>query len=44
MGGSYTGTPVSCGASECERFVRDARRAQREEAHAQLDKDLGYDD
>jgi len=49
--GEYLGGPVekydssdliTCGKQECERWARDELRAQREEAHRQLDEDLGY--
>ena len=32
-----------CGKQECAREARDGMRAEREEAHEQLDRDLGYD-
>ena len=32
----------TCGKQECERAVRDAFAAEREEAHEQLDRDMGY--
>lgn len=32
----------TCGRRECERAARDAERAEREEAHERLDRDLGY--
>jgi hypothetical protein len=32
----------TCGDPKCEREVRDAFAAEREEAHEQLDRDLGY--
>ncbi len=32
----------TCGRSDCEREARDQDRAEREEAHRRLDRDLGY--
>lgn len=32
----------TCGKSECEREARDATRAERDEAHEQLDRDMGW--
>lgn len=32
----------TCGAPECERRMRDDARAEREEAHRQLDRDRGW--
>lgn len=32
----------TCGQRECEREMRDADAAEREEAHEQLDRDMGY--
>lgn len=32
----------TCGASACEREAREAARAEREEAHERLDRDLGW--
>ena len=34
----------TCGKRECEREVRDIFQAERDEAHEQLDRDLGYRD
>lgn len=31
-----------CGSPECLRAAREAYRQEREEAHEQLDKDMGY--
>ena len=31
-----------CGKSECSRAVRECYEEQREEAHEQLDRDLGW--
>lgn len=39
---TYDPGPHSCGAAECERFVCDTLEAEREEAHRQLDEELGY--
>ena len=33
----------TCGKPECERFGRDQDRAERDEAHERLDRDIGYD-
>ena len=33
----------SCGSRECQREERDAYRAERDEAHEQLDRDRGWD-
>ena len=33
----------TCGAQECEREARDQMQAEREEAHEQLDRDMGWD-
>jgi len=32
----------TCGRPECEREARDAAYAEREEAHEQLDRDMGW--
>lgn len=32
----------TCGASECEREAANAARQEREEAHEQLDRDMGW--
>lgn len=32
----------TCGKVECDRVVRDDLAQQREEAHEQLDRDLGW--
>ena len=45
LGGSVTKWPeelVTCGAPECEREARDEMRARREDAHKQLDRDMGW--
>lgn len=33
----------TCGKSECERDARDCAQAERDEAHARLDSDMGWD-
>ena len=38
----FYGEMVTCGSSECEREARDSEQQQREEAHEQLDRDLGW--
>ncbi len=38
----WPGEMVTCGKHECEREARADERARREEAHEQLDRDLGY--
>ena len=32
----------TCGKQDCEREARDARAAEREEAHERLDRDRGW--
>ena len=32
----------TCGSRECERAARDAAAQEREEAHEQLDRDMGW--
>ena len=32
----------TCGRQECERDVRDQMQAEREAAHEQLDRDMGW--
>ena len=32
----------TCGALECERYIREEERAEREEAHERLDRDMGW--
>ena len=32
----------SCGKRECEQYARDADAEQRENAHGQLDRDMGW--
>ena len=32
----------ACSRGECQNAERDARQQEREEAHEQLDRDLGY--
>lgn len=38
----WPGEIVTCGKPECTRYERDCYREQREEAHEQLDRDMGY--
>lgn len=33
----------TCGAAECNRAAGEAMREQRKEAHARLDRDMGWD-
>ena len=33
---------ITCGKRECERWARDEQLAAREEAHEQLDRDMGW--
>ena len=33
----------TCGKQECERYMRDNEQAEREAAHEQLDKWMGWD-
>ena len=37
----YYESTDTCGKSECEREARAEARAKHEEAHAQLDRDMG---
>jgi hypothetical protein len=39
---SWDREPEPCGKPECNREVRDMYRAERDEAHEQLDRDMGY--
>lgn len=32
----------TCGKRDCERYARDAEQAECEEAHEQLDRDMGW--
>jgi hypothetical protein len=32
----------TCGKPECDREARDAMQAERDEAHEQLDRDMGW--
>jgi len=32
----------TCGKQECERYMRGQEQAEREDAHEQLDRDMGY--
>lgn len=36
------GEQDTCGRRECERDAREQAQAEREEAHEQLDRDMGY--
>lgn len=38
----YPGDILSCGQIECNRAARDDEQARRDEAHEQLDRDMGY--
>lgn len=38
----YCDSTDTCGAQECERAARAARDQERDEAHVQLDRDMGY--
>lgn len=38
----WPGELVTCGKPECLRYERDCYQEEREEAHRQLDRDLGY--
>lgn len=39
---SWDREPESCGKPECSREVSDMYRQEREEAHEQLDRDMGW--
>jgi hypothetical protein len=39
---SYYGQVENCGAPECMRAEREMHAAERDEAHRQLDEDMGY--
>ena len=39
----YGNELVTCGKRECERWARNQEMAEREEAHEQLDRDMGWD-
>lgn len=39
---TYSDPLDHCGKSECARAAQDAYAQEREEAHEQLDRDLGY--
>ena len=39
----YANEMVTCGARECEREARDQEVMQRDAAHEQLDRDMGYE-
>lgn len=38
----WPGEIVTCGKRECVRYERDCHQQEREEAHEQLDRDMGY--
>lgn len=38
----YCDSTDTCGKQECERAAREAVEQQRDEAHEQLDRDLGW--
>ena len=38
----WPGEPVTCGKRECDRWARDEIMGAREEAHEQLDRDMGW--
>ena len=40
--GRYCSSTDTCGERECERAARDQAQAEREEAHENLDRDMGY--
>jgi len=33
---------ITCGKRECERWARDEEAAERDEAHEQLDRNMGW--
>lgn len=39
---AYFRDPEACGKRECQREVAAMYREEREEAHEQLDRDMGY--
>lgn len=39
---AYSDPLDHCGKQECAREAQDAARAEREEAHEQLDRDMGW--
>lgn len=39
---SWDREPEACGKRECQREVSDMYRQEREEAHEQLDRDMGW--
>jgi hypothetical protein len=41
--GQYYDRWDNCGSIECDRETRDAINAERDEAHEQLDRDMGWD-
>lgn len=38
----YGREPQTCGKPECELWARDEMQGERDEAHEQLDRDMGY--
>lgn len=38
----WPGEFVTCGKPQCDRVAREEYQAQREEAHEQLDRDMGW--
>lgn len=42
LGEACDNEPESCGKPECNREVRDMQEADRQEAHEQLDRDMGW--
>lgn len=38
----WPGEIITCGKRECDRWARDEERAERDEAHAKLDEDMGW--
>ena len=38
----WHGEAITCGKRECERWAAEERAAMRDEAHEQLDRDMGY--
>lgn len=42
MGDGWLSEPESCGKPECNREVRGMMQQEREEAHEQLDRNMGW--
>lgn len=38
----WPGEIITCGSRECERWARNQERAERDEAHERLDRDMGW--